>query len=305
MEPSPAAGGLEASGERGESLFDSQVGTSDGWLDRRVPFSVGEEILSQMGGKGEWDGRPDTLLGSPQDVLRMISELSLSADLAEKLPLAFDLIELDAERRFRTVALVDPDTKKLKRAYFHVPSYRRMTGNILARSLDLMRRGFFLPKGVPIKEEIHYYPDRLLVYDEIRAYPVLLMQHIRVESDSVLARYLINGGFVIDQFEGTLVSLHRQLQAQIGDRAKRVTLELGHPVFHAFFDIDRYYPGGPCPGVGPTPALEVDERIVAIVGPPFSLDRPCPANKFYANIIAFALTQPSKMGGRYLMQGKN
>lgn len=244
-EPSLSGEDLEAAGKRGVYAFDSDVDTDDTWPSGRVPFLTEESLWSQIGKKGEWDDRQDTL-NSTQDVLRMISELSLNADLTEKLPLAFDLIELDAERRFRTVALVDPDTKKLKRAYFHVPSYRGTTGNILARSLDLMRRGFFLPSGVPIKEEIHYYPSnpsyspRPLVYDEIKMYPVLLLQHITVESTSVLARYLIDGGFAIDQYESTLTSLHRELQAQVGDRAKQVTLELEHPVFHAFFDIVRY-----------------------------------------------------------------
>ena len=95
------------------------------------------------------------------------------------------------------------------------------------------------------------------------------------------------------------------LEAEIvrlgGVELEAVEISLGHPLFHAYFDITRYReaPRG-CPPVAPVPGLELDGRLVAVAPPRFTPRLPCPANKLFVNALAFGLIQPSQMGGRYL-----
>ena len=92
-----------------------------------------------------------------------------------------------------------------------------------------------------------------------------------------------------------------ELDRRYGSRVERRTLELDHPVFHSFYDITRYRPGNRfCAGFGPVPALVLDGRVTATTPPPgFNTRYPCPANQVFVNHLAFALIQPSAMGGRY------
>jgi hypothetical protein len=263
----------------------------------------GEEILlldegekdSLVAEKGAWRTLEDTLPDASLGLLEQMGEL----------PLGLDLVELEAEARRRTVVLIDPETRKLMRAYLHLPCWKNrppldLRGKELWEILDLIRRGWRLPGHVPVFGQIRYFPHgHRLRSRELQEFVLLLEKYIGVESMQVLARYLIEGGFAVTN-PGSLSLLQRELQKQRGDRSQRVLIELGHPLFHAYYDIDRYVPGGPCPGTGPLSGLELDGRLVAVVGPPFTRNKPCPANKLYVNVLAYALIQPSPMGGRYL-----
>ena len=224
---------------------------------------------------------------------------------ASELPSFPDLVELDAVGRERTVVLIDPDTGKLKKAYLHLPAWRNRpekyhgTG-VLFNTLDLIRRGFRISRKVPVEERIHLYPYRYkLNLNEIKNYPVVLLAHIGVESYGVLAQYLVMGGFAAG---ADLSSLQMHL-SRMGERAEIVKIELGHPLFHAFFDITEYRDGGVCPAVGPLNALQLHSRLAAIGNLPyFRTDVSCPSNKMYVNAIAFGLIQHSRMGGRYISE---
>lgn len=221
-------------------------------------------------------------------------------------PTVPDLVELDAISRERTVVLIDPDTGKLKKAYLHLPAwYNRRSAyhgtRVLYNTLDLMRRGFRIPRKVPVEETIHLYPTFYkLSLSEMKQYPVVLLSHIGVESYQVLARYLVMGGFVI----GASLPFLQEHLTQIGKRADMVKIELGHPLFHAFFDVTEYREKSrSCPPVGPLDALQLHNRLAAIGHvPSFNLELPCPSNRLYVNAIAFGLIQHSRMGGRYISE---
>ena len=226
-----------------------------------------------------------------------------------ELPSFPDLVELDAVGRERTVVLIDPDTGKLKKAYLHLPAWKNWPikdkweyhgTKVLYNALDLIRHGFRIPRTVPVEERIHLYPYRYkLKLDEIKNFPVVLLAHIGVESYGVLAQYLLMGGFVMG---ADLYSLQMHL-SQMGERAEFVKIELGHQLFHAFFDITEYRDGRVCPPVEPLNALQLHNRLAAIGEVPgFELELPCPSNKMYVNAIAFGLIQHSRMGGRYISE---
>ena len=210
-----------------------------------------------------------------------------------------DLVELDAVGRERTAVLVDPETGKLKKAYLHLPARRTRWTRLLYNSLDLMKRGFRLPGEVPVEETIHLYPGHYkLGLSEMKQYPVVLLSWIGVTSVEVLAQYLVMGGFVMGAY---LPSLQEHL-SQTGERAEIVKIELGHPLFHAFFDVTEYRERNKvCPPVEPLNALQLHNRLAAISHvPSFNLELPCYSNRLYVNAIVFGLIQQSRMGGRYL-----
>ncbi len=104
-----------------------------------------------------------------------------------------------------------------------------------------MKRGLRIPWKVPVEETIHLYPYRYkLNLSEMKQYPVVLLSHIGVVSNEVLAQYLVMGGFVIG---ADLPTLQEHL-SQIGESAEIVKIELGHPLFHDFFDVTEYRKGG-------------------------------------------------------------
>ena len=220
-----------------------------------------------------------------------------------------DLVELDAVGRERTAVLVDPETGKLKKAYLHLPAWHNWPKKdkweyhgtkVLYNTLDFMKRGLRIPWKVPVEETIHLYPYRYkLNLSEMKQYPVVLLSHIGVVSNEVLAQYLVMGGFVIG---ADLPTLQEHL-SQIGESAEIVKIELGHPLSHDFFDVTEYRKGGVCPAVGPLDALQIHNRLAAIqMAPHFNQELPCPSNRLYVNTIAFGLIQHSRMGGRYISE---
>lgn len=244
-------------------------------------------------------------------------------------PLA-DPLEVDARGRHYTTAVVDGESGKLKWAYLHLPIYMGPTG--VEESLLHMRRGRGLPGPVPIVGVVHYqnlgppigediarmhiegfkdpdplqafyhHPERhVLSYQEMKKLPVLWANYIDVESSTAMARYLIEGGFVFAG-QGKLDLIRRALDMHLGmGQVRSLQVELGHPLFHSFYDIAEYIqPTKLCPGVMPLPALELDGRIIALAQPTYEYRYPCRANIFFVNALAFALAQPSPMAGRYI-----
>ena len=259
------------------------------------------------------------------------ARLSLLEHVTE-LPLALDPVGLDAEARERTVVLIDPVTGKLKKAYLHIPCYRNSRdwkrGGELAKAMDMIERGKLLPSWPPFENRIHWYhlgpaakrwipvkgelvPDpihgfsrfferRKLPYKVVRTFPLLNLEYIDVGSTDVMVGYLREGGFVLLK-GGQYSHLQQELERRVGTRVEMVSVELGHPLFHSFFDITEYRdPSSVCPGVAPLAGLRLDGRLIAISGTPkFVSDAPCYSNQLYVNALAYALIQPSKMGGRY------
>ena len=154
---------------------------------------------------------------------------------------------------------------------------------------------------MPVEETIHLYPYRYkLNLSEMKKYPVVLLSHIGVVSNEVLAQYLVMGGFVIG---ARLPSLQEHL-SQIGESAEIVKIELGHPLFHAFFDVTEYrVKNKVCPPVEPLNAMQLHNRLAAIGEVPgFNLELPCPSNRLFVNTMIFGLIQQSRMGGRYISE---
>ena len=298
----------------------------------RPDILLAEQSLPQVagGGKRPWESKKESL------------RVDLYQLKPTGKPLALvDPVALDAERRRRTVAIIDPETGKLKQAFLHLPAYTNAPtpcegcpgyhGGRQAREIyNFITWGAALSGRVPIQTEIHWFklggcirwpapalkgfdkrdpihtygcrPRRhILSYAQMKEYSVLLLQYMDVESTETLGRYLIEGGFAM--MNRTQLALVRQeLQSKVGQRIKAVTLELGHPIFHSYYDFTRYVPGnGICPfGIVPIRGLQLDGRLVAVVGIGFVMDQNCPGNEFYVNVIAYGLIQPSPMGGRYI-----
>jgi hypothetical protein len=258
-----------------------------------------EGVAPLAGEKQEWQAVEDT-----------VPEASLyPPEQVTQLPWASDLVELDALGRKQTLAIVDPETRKLKSAWLHLPCWMNKPliyygGRELWEALNLIRRGWKVPGRVPIDGQVHYYKyGYKLAYPEMKEYSILLLNHIGVKSVEALARYLREGGFAA-MGNGYLRQAERELRAQVGERVEEVAIELGHPLFHAFFDIRAYSEvnrGCGCPAVKSLAGLELDGRLVAVAGlPPFNSQCTCPSNQLYVNVLAYALIQPSSMGGRYL-----
>ena len=165
-------------------------------------------------------------------------------------------------------------------------------------------------EGMRKPDPIHRFntfPARhLLHYVQMKEYPVLFLRYVDVESTEAMVRYLLEGGFgVVDG--GQLGWLEVQLRREVGERVERIEIGLEHPLFNAYFEIDRYKMQstqcgkGSCSSVRPTPGLEVDGRLIAVAGlPRFNGKCDCLSNRLYVNILVYGLIQPSPMGGRYL-----
>ena len=195
--------------------------------------------------------------------------------------------------------------------------------------MDMIERGKNLPSWPPFENQIHwyhlgarsnrwipvewdpvldpihsfpmFYSRKKLAYQEVKKYPFLAMAYIDVESTDVMVRYLMEGGFAL--LNGWQYShLKRELEQTVDKRLETVQIELGHPVFHAYYDVTKYREANrTCPGVGPLRALRFDGRLIAITGVPrFNLDAPCLSNQLYVNALVYGLVQPSRMGGRYI-----
>lgn len=209
-------------------------------------------------------------------------DLHLGLDLPDRagaLPVARDLVALDAERRYRNIALIDPQTGKLQRAYLHLPVYMNNPegctphlGQEVDEALNLMRRGFAVSQRVPIVAEVDWVkiggaiddisiayrplkgfpgPDPLHTYvcnpqrrvlhaSEMAHYSVLMLRHIDVQSAAVLIEYLRQGGFVVTNGRRQLDLLEEELLQQEGVAVEPIQIALGHPLFHSFFDIKKY-----------------------------------------------------------------
>ncbi len=249
-------------------------------------------------------------------------------DQVTDLPMA-DPVELDAQGRRRNVAVIDPATGKLARGWLHLPVYGRGRGGrakVLGDASAFIEGGHKVPGRVPLRiatrsfhlggkapiiegitkknDLIHTfgeYPERhLLHHSERREFSVLHLGYIDVESLESLVEYLAQGGFAF--LNSVQMSLcQAELARRYGDRVEQRRLELDHRLFHSYYDITRYRPGNRvCPGIRPVPALVLDGRIAATAHPPsFTADVACRANRMFVNFLAFALIQPSRMGGRY------
>ncbi len=236
-----------------------------------------------------------------------------------------DPVELDAQRRRRNVAIIAPATGKLERAWLHLPAYGRPLGAQI-EAAAFLRGGHKLPGPVPLEIEFHLKklgrcgaliegigaepdpihgfagcPERHILHrSEMREFSVLHLGYIDVESLEAMVEYLVQGGFAI-MSSIQMALCEAGLDRRYGSRVERQLLEPGHPLFHSFFDITRYAgSNAPCTGFGPVPALVLDGRVTATTPPPgFNTRYPCPANQVFVNHLAFALIQPSAMGGRY------
>lgn len=196
-------------------------------------------------------------------------------------------------------------------------------GGSAAQALDKllkgMQRGQASARDLPLEYSIESLPcGQALRASDLPRHRVILTDFVGVESPEVLAEHLAEGGFamtsswMLQQMERALVLAGRR-------KIHLVRLEPGHPLFHAFFDIDAHtfenMQGVPRPFTG----LEIDGRVAAIGGLSYRQDRtsayspggavgraalkPHLSNLLYVNALAYGLVQPSALGGRYL-QGK-
>jgi len=309
---------LRAEGEM--MLTDHALEVTDtlGTPAPEAPALGPDTLMRGAAAKGEWVGERDTLRPHLQ-LLDHVTELP-----------PVDWAEYDAIGRRYTVAVVDPATGKLVRASLHVPAYRNSPKHYdgareITEALELMQAGFGVPNRVPIVCHLDYrrlgiphpiypepdaihsfgtYPRRhILAYQEMIQHGVLLARYIDVESTSAMVRYLLEGGFaVVSSRQLSIIesALHDTLSR---GEVERVAAGLDHPLFRAYYDITRYskqqHPTC-CYGIYALPGIEVRGRMVAIVSPGFCRLFLCRSNRLYVNVLAWALVQPSPMGGRYL-----
>ncbi|MFA6108981.1 MAG: hypothetical protein WDA75_09430 [Candidatus Latescibacterota bacterium] len=314
-------------------------GTESRWYTLGEGGYASFEGSALPGAKGGWRGSGDaagyTPAGPlPAPGLEMIDEET-------GLPLALDLLELDAQSRRLNVALIDPETGRLKLGWIHLPAYMKY-GHELQVAMETAARGFGLPGGVPLRVEVKYFsvgkcckhptqpcpcenaiyaPDpihslplcctrHILGHTEMRDYSVIDLRYIDVESTPAMVDYLAAGGFGIVGY-GQLRLLQANLADRFNERVAEVKVGLDHPLFRVFFTVGTYRPGSNCgtryrsifcSAVGPLSGVTLDGRLVAISGVPRYEERcDCPANRLYINTYVFALTQPGPMNRAFLL----
>ncbi|MEW6750409.1 MAG: hypothetical protein AB1505_05460 [Candidatus Latescibacterota bacterium] len=292
------------------------------------------------GERDTWEGRGDTMPGVAPVRPEALRRLPLASDPLELDALAREhtVVLVDPEtgklrRAWLHLPAYENSPPTLREPPWGCGRYEGTKG--LLEAADLAARGFRLPGAVPIEwhvrlhelgclvhglshidgfpdpDPIHsfaLYPRRHILHrTEMAQYPVIDLHYIDVESTEVAGQYLLDGGFFIAGY-GQMGLLERELRRRTapgdGERVTRVTMGLEHPLFHSFFDITALCCTRECGGsrrrVCAVPGLQLDGRLVAAITPPFDPKRDCPANKLHVNVLAWALVQPSPMGGRYL-----
>ena len=196
---------------------------------------------------------------------------------------------------------------------FAMPLSGRLHTFPLGPRIENLQNLYYPIEGFSLPDPLHRfqrYPQRhLLRLAELEEYLLVDLRRIDIESTPVAVSYLLRGGFFITG-RGQLAVLERALRDSCGDRIERILVGIGHPLFRAYFRVEKYQNrtvpcsnGGTrnCPSYGPLTALQLDGRMVAVGDvPPYVADCDCPSNQLYANVLAFALSQPSRLGRRYV-----
>ncbi|NKB68913.1 MAG: hypothetical protein GKR89_17745 [Candidatus Latescibacteria bacterium] len=161
--------------------------------------------------------------------------------------------------------------------------------------------------GQPVQTDaVHSYshPRRdVLGDDQMRRYPVLLLQWIDPASAVSLARYLGAGGFALVDGK-QLDIIQTELVLQEGeDRVRRIKIWSDHPLMAAYYPIELYHRAPRQANTAPLEGLELEGRLVAVArlvdGKPGSFINLVSDLELFINAVVFGLVQPSALGGRY------
>ena len=244
-------------------------------------------------------------------------------------------LELIGRVKRESVALVDPLTGRLERAFWYFPAYAeygrfgvdkygRNIHSLELRSfrarLAELRTGGPLPLiaemddryqldagASPAPDSIHRYGRfsrrDVLSYEQMRAYPVLVLCYIDARSQQDLVRHLLAGGYAL--VDGRqLHGLEQALKEQATGRVRRSDIWSGHPLMGAYHSLGQYTPSARGVGEPPLRGLEVDGRLVAVslseTHP--SCSRICPFScdpALFANAAAYGLIQAGNLGKVY------
>lgn len=280
-----------------------------------------------------WSRRPSVrdTAGVPasRDVL---DYLAAPASRSYDLPRAPDPVLLDAERRRRSVVLVDPANPRRLSACIYLPATGGRPGG--RRALDMAdhaRRGTNLGTRVDDAVDLTirlrlFPPGHSLSLNELLEFPMVWTRMLDVHrSQGNLAAYMEQGGVVLADL-GEFGLLEDALETRCGARLRRVYLTLEHPLYRSFYTIDRYHYftdrilRNPCMrSVLPVDALCLDDRVVAIstymtYDPGFYVKpasrrieynwwSACVANRLALNVFIYGLVRPGAVAGRYVHQG--
>ena len=279
------------------------------WDSMRISFI--DSIFLEAGMVSPKVGWEKELLQVWRDSLDQL--LVASRDTEEELSILnpFEL-EIEGPLRRRSVAVIDPESGRLVKAYWFFPVYgeygtfKRYNEALvkLRESLREIQTGFALPQvktkspaettggewqPVPLIGEVEsrysfsprrdrsgqkvkpdpihgfsQFPFRdVLSFEEMKAYPVLFLCYIDVESTKSLARYLMEGGFsLVNQHQLDL--LESEMTQEAGKRVRRIDIWSGHPLMEAYYSIQEYSADPQKKDAPPLQGFMVDGRLVAV-----------------------------------------
>lgn len=275
-----------------------------------APFAADGMAPGVLGARAPYEARPDCL-----------EVPAYRGEHVTERPVAPSAVDLDAERRARTVVVVDPDDPRNLRVWMRLPAHPNM-GRRAAVMAQYWRRGFLLGSDDAVDLELELdvlAAHHRLKLGDLRRYALVWTDLLREQPPvEDLAGYLEEGGFLLT---GSFDAVEAQLRRRRPAAVERVYLTREHPLFHAFFDVDYQFlrnlpaPRNPCKyNVMPVDALQLDGRVVALAtwqtfDPGFVVYgwrqiyyneyAACLSNKFAVNVFLYGLIQPGGFAGRY------
>jgi hypothetical protein len=258
-----------------------------------------------------------------------LERLERSVDHVAEFAFAPSPIDLDVERRRRTVVVVDPDNPRNLKVWMRLPAHTTNSPNRPSPAARVLRmaqyaqRGFRLggddESAVHLQVAVDLLPTgeapRLT---DLRRYAMVWTEILIWQpSPADLAEYVLEGGFVLTTH---LDGLARELRLRDPEAVERLYLTADHPIFSVRYDVEyqmiRDLPAAnPCnTNILPVDAVEVHGRVVALStyqtyhpgfvlygsrGIRFHETAPCRSNRHAVNVFLYGLVQPGGFASRY------
>ena len=249
-----------------------------------MPADVVLSLLQPGAKPGEFTIEPAERIPTAELGIPREAPIDLRRDL-------LTLEDLDRSGRFRAVVVVDPKDKRNVRGYVHIPRIEKRSFT------DDPRFDFSPPVHVSFATYMNRHTGIKLSIDEaveIRSPDLLDVPILFFSADSLritegvdkqdvefLAEYIRKSGFLVMRSGMVYMQLMTYLNRTSGSRFSPVVLPSEYPIFHSFYDLNRWLLMG----------IEFEGRLVGIT----PMQAPVNAigtREKWINTLVFAMTQP-------------